>query len=190
MNEAMRARTEESLVDAAKRGDLDAFTELVRRAQERIYALIYGMTRNRQDADDLTQETFLSAYRAMPGFGGRSTFSTWAHRIAVNLTLNHLKKRGREKGRTELDENAALPEGSAADHLSPEDETLRAGLHEKIDEAIRALPPLYRAAFTLVEMRGMSHAEAAEILGCSENTVSWRMHKARKMLRETLKDEI
>ncbi len=186
----MGGRTEESLVDAAKRGDLDAFTELVRRTQERIHAVIYGMTRDRQDADDLTQETFLSAYRALPGFGGRSSFSTWAHRIAVNLTLNHLKKKGREKGRAELDENAALPEDRAAGPAAPESETERARLQEKIERAIADLPPGYRAAFTLVELQGMSHAEAAEVLGCAENTVSWRIHKARKALRERLKDEL
>lgn len=190
MNETTRDRTEESLVAEAKRGGLDAFTELVRRTQERIYAVIYGMTRNHQDADDLLQETFLSAYRALPRFGGRSSFSTWAYRIAFNMTLNHLKRKGREKGRASLDENAVLPDAAGGGPPSPERESRRAELQGKIDGAIAALPPIYRAAFTLVALQGMSHGEAAAILGCSENTVSWRMHKSRKMLQERLKGEI
>lgn len=173
----------------AKLGSLDAFSELVRRVQERIYAVIYGMTRNHQDADDLMQETFLSAYRALPGFGGRSSFSTWTHRIAVNLTLNHLKKKGREKGRSSLDEGIAIPDQRSAAGPSPEGESARSEIREKLDRAIAALPPIYRAAFTLVALQGMAHAEAASVLGCAENTVSWRMYKARKMLQEMLKDE-
>jgi RNA polymerase sigma-70 factor (ECF subfamily) len=186
----MRERSEESLVAGAKSGSLDAFSELVRRVQERIYAVIYGMTRNHQDTDDLMQETFLSAYRALSGFAGRSSFSTWTHRIAVNLTLNHLKRKGREKGRSSLDEGIALPDQAGAAVPSPEGESLRTELREKLDQAIAALPPIYRAAFTLVAVQGMAHAEAGSVLGCSENTISWRMHKARKMLQGRLKNDL
>jgi RNA polymerase sigma-70 factor (ECF subfamily) len=190
MNGTMRESTEESLVGEAKRGSLDAFTELVRRTQARVYSMIFRMTRNHEDADDLMQETFLSAYRALPKFDGRSSFSTWAYRIAMNMTLNHLKRKGREKGRTSLDENAALPESAGGDPPSPESESLRTELQGKIDGAIADLPAIYRAAFTLVALQGMSHGDAAAILGCSENTVSWRMHRSRKMLQERLKGEI
>ena len=190
MNETMRGRTEEALIDGAKKGDLDAFAELVRRAQPKVYAVIIGMTGNHQDADDLMQEAFLAAYRALPRFGGRSSFTTWAYRIAVNLTINHLKRKGREKGRTSLDANAPLPDRAGGDPPSPEGESLRTELRDRIDGAIAALPPIFRAAFTLVAIQGMSHGEAAAILGCSENTVSWRMFKSRKMLQERLKGEI
>jgi RNA polymerase sigma-70 factor, ECF subfamily len=183
MNGRMRDQPDDALVEAAKRGDLDAYGELVRRVQERIYATIFGMTRNHEDADDLVQETFMSAYRSLAGFGGRSSFYTWAYRIAVNLTLNHLKRRRREKGRESLDENAAVP---GSDGPTPEGDSLRAELRGKLDEAIAALPAIYRAAFNLVALQGLPHGQAAEILGCSENTVSWRMHKARKMLQERL----
>ena len=189
MNGAMRERTEDALVEEAKKGNLDAFSELVRRVQERVYAVIFALTRNHQDTDDLMQETFFSAYRALAGFAGRSRFSTWTHRIAVNLTLNHLKKKGREKGRMSFDESVAIPEQSGPAAPSPEGESLGTELREKLDLAIASLPPIYRAAFALVVLQGMAHAEAAAVLGCSENTVSWRMHKARKMLQERLKDE-
>jgi len=190
MNVAMRERSDESLVAEAKQGSLDAFSELVRRVQEQVYAVIYTMTRNHQDTDDLMQETFLSAYRALFGFAGRSRFSTWTHRIAVNLTLNHLKRKGREKGRTSLDEGVRIPDQPGRAAPSPEGESLGNELREKLDLAVASLPPIYRAAFTLVALQGMAHGEAASVLGCSENTVSWRMHKARKMLQDRLKDEL
>jgi RNA polymerase sigma-70 factor (ECF subfamily) len=188
MNGAMRDRADETLVASAREGNLEAFGELARRVQERIYAVIYGMTRDHQDTDDLMQETFLSAYRAIGRFGGRSSFYTWVYRIAVNLTLNHLRRKGREKGKTSLDERTALPGGASAAWTSPEGESAQSELRARLNAALAGLAPIYRAAFSLVVGQGMSHGEAAEVLGCSENTVSWRMHKARKMLRDRLKD--
>jgi len=188
MNGQMRDQADETLVEEAKNGSLDAYAELVRRVQERIFATVYGMTRNHQDAADLVQDTFLSAYRALPGFGGRSSFYTWTYRIAVNLTLNHLKRKTREKDREVLDENRAIPDAGPAAGTSPEADSARAELRERLDEAVASLPPIYRAAFALVAVDGWSHARAAEVLGCSENTVSWRMHKARKMLQARLKE--
>jgi RNA polymerase sigma-70 factor (ECF subfamily) len=160
--------------------------ELVRRLQERVYHTIFGLTRNHQDADDLTQETFMFAYKALRGFKGRSSFYTWVYRIAVNLTLNHLKKKSREKGREDFEDNAAVFDKAEYAGRSPEGDSLRKELQEKLDEAIGALSPPYRAAFHLVIVQGMSHGQAAAVLGCSENTVSWRMHKARKMLQARL----
>jgi len=160
--------------------------ELVRRLQERIHRMIYGMTRNPQDADDLTQETFMTAYRSLPRFKGRSSFYTWLYRIAVNLTLNHLKKRGREKGFQPFKDGVAVPDKAESAGRSPLGDSARRELEERLAEAVAVLPPPYRAAFQLVVVEEFTHARAAEILGCSENTVSWRMHKARKMLRARL----
>jgi len=186
VKEPMDDRAEDLLVDLTGDGRTEAFLELVRRFQERIHRTIYGMTRNLQDADDLTQETFLAAYRALPGFERRSSFYTWLYRIAVNLTLNHLKKRGREKNRDAFEDNVAVLEKAEYDVRSPEGDSLRRELEEKINEAVAALPPLYEATFQLVAVEGLSHGQAGELLGCSENTVSWRMHKARKMLQAAL----
>jgi len=187
MTEDARERADEVLVAEAKAGRIDAYAELVRRTQEKIYRTIFGMTRNHEDTDDLIQETFMYAYKAIKGFEQKSSFYTWVYRIAVNLTLNFLKKRGRQKGRQEFDDNLAGLDLAASGASSPEGDSLQRELREKLDEAIRRLPLGYRAAFNLVTIQGMSHGRAAEILGCSENTVSWRMHKARKMLQERLK---
>jgi RNA polymerase sigma-70 factor (ECF subfamily) len=185
MNEAMGDETDERLVFRAKQGDVEAFTELVRSCQERVFRTILSFTRNVQDADDLMQETFLQAYRNLGEFKGRSSFFTWVYRIAVNRSLNFLKKKRQEKGRETLDDNTpASDEGPAA--ASPETDSLREELRRKMKEAIDGLPLLYRAAFVLVVDQGLSHDQAARVLKCAANTVAWRMHRARKLLQKKL----
>jgi len=186
MNDNMVDAADDVLVAWAKSGRKDAYIELVRRVQEKIYNMIIGMTRNHQDANDLTQETFMVAYKALDRFKQKSSFYTWAYRIAVNLTLNFLKKKGREKGREDFEDNTELFDRTEYAALSPEGDSLKKELKEKLDEAIGKLPPVYKAAFNLVVLQGMSHGQAADVLGCSESTVSWRMHKARKMLQSRL----
>jgi len=186
MNENMQDAANDGLVERAKSGQMEAYVELVRGIQEKIYHTIFGMTRNHEDADDLTQETFMYAYKALGSFNRKSSFYTWAYRIAVNLTLNHLKKKGREKGREDFEDSAAVLDRTEYAALSPEGDSLKKELKEKLEEAIEKLPPAYKAAFSLVVLQGMAHAEAAKLLGCSESTVSWRMHKARKMLQARL----
>lgn len=187
MNDRIEEFGDERLVELAKKGNINAFAELARRLQEKVYRTIFGMTRNHQDAADLTQETFMYAYKALREFKQKSSFYTWVYRIAVNLTLNFLKKKGREKGRQDFEDDASVIDKAAYAALSPEGDSLKRELKEKLDEAIESLPLPYKASFNLVVFQGMSHSQAAEILGCSENTVSWRMHKARKMLQEKLK---
>lgn len=186
MDEKKLEISEDALVTQAKSGRMDAYAELVRRIQTKIYNTIFGMTRNHEDADDLTQDTFMFAYKALGHFKEQSSFYTWVYRIAVNLTLNHLKKKGREKGRADFEDNAAVLERKEYAALTPEGDSLKREFREKLEEAIESLAPLYKAAFTLVVMQEMSHGRAAEILGVSENTVSWRMFKARKMLQKKL----
>jgi len=187
MNVRMDDRKDEDLVVLARSGRPEAFMELVRRHRERIFVMIYGMTRDRSDAEDLTQETFLAAYRALGRFRQRSSFYTWVYRIAVNLSLNFLKKRGRERDRMVFDENLAPADPAAGAVASPEETSAQSELEAKLAEAVEALPPLFKAAFLMVANQGLSHAEAARILGCTENTVSWRMHKARKLLRARMR---
>lgn len=177
---------DDDLVGRAQAGDIEAFTELAGLIQEKVYHTILGMTRNQEDAGDLTQETFMYAYRSLKSFKRQSSFYTWVYRIAVNLTLNFLKKKGREKGTESFEDKAAVFDKAGYEALSPEGDSLLRELKDKINEAIAALSLPYRAAFNLVVFQGLSHGQAAEILGCSENTVSWRMHKARKMLQAKL----
>lgn len=178
---------EDVLVESARRGSREAFVALVRRHRGRVYGLIRRMVGNPVDADDLAQEVFLTAWRSIPSFKGEASFSTWLYRIAVNLTLSFLKRKGREKGRVELTERAIAGDAAAVEGDSPERDV---GLHEiarRVDEAVGTLPPHLRTSFVLVVGQGMSHAQAAQVLGCPENTVSWRMHKARKLLRARLR---
>ena len=187
MNENMSDFADDLLVKQAKQGDVDAYTELVRRFQEKIYHTILSLTRNKQDANDLAQETFMHAYKFLRNFKQRSTFYTWIYRIAVNLTLNFLKRRKRDEKKQVQLEDYSLDVKSAASTLSPEGYSMKKELSEKLKEAIGSLPLTYRASFVLVVFQGMTHSQAAKVLRCSENTVSWRMHKARRMLQQKLR---
>lgn len=186
----MSEERDEGLVAAARRGDRPAFAELVRRSRERVYGMIVGLTRNRQDAEDLLQETYLKAFRALGGFRGDADFATWIYRIGLNLTLNHLKRRGRERNRAEYDENLAPSDPPPGESGSPEAASAAGELEAGIEAAVAALPPHFKDAFVLVVRRGLSHADAARELGCSEGTVAWRMHKARKILRARLRPDL
>ena len=179
--------SEDRLLHLAKQEDVEAFAELARRYQGRIYNLILGLTKNHLEADDLAQETFLLAYRSLRKFKQNSSFYTWLYRIAVNRVLNFFKKSQREKRKTEaVVINLAWERPSERTLSNPEKTSWGEELSEKIDRAVQALPASYKAAFILVEYEEMSHREAAYVLKCSEKTVSWRLHKARKILQSKL----
>jgi RNA polymerase sigma-70 factor (ECF subfamily) len=173
------------LVEEARRGGREAFAELIRRHERRIYGVALRMSGDHSDAADLAQEVFLTAWRAIGSFRSGSRFYTWLYRIAVNTSLTFLKKRSREKDRVPFDENLSF--GAPSRGLSPSPEGRAAELSARIDEGITALPPRFRATFALVVDQGLSHSDAARVLGCTENTVSWRMHKARKLLQARLR---
>ncbi|OGD17984.1 MAG: hypothetical protein A2V76_08120 [Candidatus Aminicenantes bacterium RBG_16_63_14] len=183
----MDERPEDRLVEEARRGGREAFAELVRRHERRVYGVVFRMAGNRSDADDLAQEVFLTAWKAIASFNRSASFYTWLYRIAVNKSLTFLKKRRREKDRTEFDENLSVAASARGLPSSPEGSSVLSELRGRMDEAIESLPAPFRASFVLVAGEGLSHADAARVLGCSENTVSWRMHKARKLLQARLK---
>jgi RNA polymerase sigma-70 factor (ECF subfamily) len=187
MEKDMEGPGDDLLVEQAKQGDVEAFAELARRSQQRIHRAILALTGNLQDADDLAQETFMQAYKTLRDFRQQASFFTWLYRIAINLTLNFLKRKKKERMKETLDESLPLEFGSEILVGSPERDSLEKELSEKLKEAVDSLPIPYRASFVLVAFQGMTHGEAAQILRCSENTVSWRMHKARKMLQAKLK---
>jgi RNA polymerase sigma-70 factor (ECF subfamily) len=182
----MDDRPEERLVEEAQRGGREAFGELVRRHERRIYGVVYRMAGNHADADDLAQEVFLTAWRAMGSFRRGSSLYTWLYRIAVNASLTLLRKRGRERDRAVFDENTAATDRAHGESSAPERSSTMNEIRARVDEAIASLPAHFRASFVLVAGEGLSHRDAARVLGCSENTVSWRMHKARKLLRARL----
>lgn len=183
----MDAFSEERLVSDAREGNLDAFTDLMQRYHARIYKTVFWLTKDHNDTDDLVQEAFLHAYKNLGSFKQKSSFSTWVYRIAVNRTLNFLKKRSHEKKKTIIPvEDCSGDLIGESSFVSPEKQSLQKELREKLGEAIRALPLPYRASFVLVVIQGMSHQHASRVLRCSENTVSWRMFRARKMLQKKL----
>ncbi len=185
----MEELSDSRLVGLAKTGDVEAFAELARRYQEKVFRTVLSLTRNRSDADDLTQEAFMHAFRALQGFKQEAGFYTWIYRIAVNLTLNFLKKSApvrllQRELNPELQGGTQNPDRADS---SPERLSLNKELRRKLRAAVEALPLGYRLAFLLVELQGMSHRQASYVLRCSENTVSWRMHRARKMLQSRLR---
>ncbi len=179
--------SEDQLVKLAKQGDLEAFSELAGRFKQKIYNTILSFTKNHQDTDDLTQETFVYAFKSLKNFKQRSSVYTWFYRIAVNRTLTFLKKRSREKNRDVFSEDHSFRRSGEASNASPERYSLKMELTERLNKAIDSLPLLYKTPFILVVFQGMTHAQAAGVLSCSENTVSWRMFKARKMLQIKLR---
>lgn len=187
----MEELSEDRLIGMAKTGDVEAFSELVRRHQAKVYRMILSLTRNTLDADDLTQEAFLQAFKSLRGFKQKAGFYTWLYRIAVNLTLNFLKKTGTERTKRaglnmEIQTASSSPNGPN-EPAPPEIRSLRRELRDRLQDAVAALPRGYRLAFVLVEFQGLSHRQASLVLRCSENTVSWRMHRARRMLQSSIK---
>ena len=180
------------LVKQARRGDLAAYDELVRRYQERVYATIYHMTANHEDANDLAQESFIKAYQALRSFKGGSSFYTWVYRIAVNKTINFLKQR-RTKGQMSLDDldfNAEHDPDLVAliSDKTPRREVALAELQEKLNAAMQKLSEPHRLVVTLHDVQGLSHEEIAKIMECNIGTVRSRLFYARQQLQAYLSD--
>jgi RNA polymerase sigma-70 factor (ECF subfamily) len=185
--------TEESdLVKRAQRGDMDAYDELVRRYQERIYATIYHMTSNHEDANDLAQETFIKAFQALKSFKGGSSFYTWVYRIAVNKTINFLKQRKNKAHMSlnDLDFNAEHDPDLVAliSDKTPRREVNLTELQEKLNSALQKLSEPHRLVVTLHDVQGLSHEEIARIMDCNIGTVRSRLFYARQQLQAYLSD--
>ncbi len=167
-------------VRRCQQGDLEAFEALVRRYQRMIDSLAYRMSGSLHDAADISQEVFLQAYRRMEQFEQKSKFSSWLYRICLNTCLNWRQAASR---RTRLQEQWAH-ESPAISCESPEAED--GELTNRIQAALLKLPARQRAAVILTTYDGLSHGEAAKVLGCSETTVSWRLFAARNKLKRLL----
>jgi RNA polymerase sigma-70 factor (ECF subfamily) len=181
-----------ALVRRAQREDTAAYDELVRRYQERIYATIYHMTSNHEDANDLTQESFIKAYRALKTFKGDSSFYTWIYRIAVNKTINFLKLR---KNRVQLslndmDFNAEHDPDLVAlvSHNTPRRDLGLSELQEKLNTAMQKLSEHHRMVVVLHDIQGLSHEEVGAIMDCNVGTVRSRLFYARQQLQAFLAD--
>jgi RNA polymerase sigma-70 factor, ECF subfamily len=181
---------EASLVAQARSGDTGAFNELTERYQRNIFRLAQNITQNREDAEDVLQETFLKAYEHLPDFHGDSKFYTWVVRIAVNEALMKLRKRKWDKT-VWLDEPVQTGEDTVAREIAvwednPEQRYSKEELHEILDKAVNGLAPPYRTVFVLRDMEGLSTEETAEALELSVPAVKSRLLRARLQLRDKL----
>ncbi len=181
-----------TLVRQAQSGDYTAFDVLVQKYQERIYGTLYHMTSNHEDANDLTQETFIKAYKALGSFKGDSSFFTWVYRIGVNKTINFLKGRKNKihLSLNDLDFNAEHdPEiMTFISDKTPRRDMGLTELQEKLNEAMQKLSDVHRLVVTLHDVQGLSHEEISKIMDCNTGTVRSRLFYARQQLQGHLAD--
>ena len=185
---------DEELVARTQAGDARAFDRLVVRFSPRLYGLVYNMTSNHEDTNDLLQEIFAKAYRSIKGFQGKSSFYTWMHSIAVNMAINFLKKRARRMTMSldDVDNGIANdPEfiEATSDH-DPRHQANLGELQKKLNEAMMKLSEEHRAVVTLFDIQGMPHAEIAKIMKISEGTVRSRLFYAHRQLQNYLQEFI
>lgn len=181
---------EGDLVERAKAGDMEAFAELVRRYERRIYRMARQITQNDEDAEDVLQESFLKAFEHLDSFQGQSKFYTWVTRIAVNESLMKLRKRKSDRT-VSLDENIETDEEPIVREIAvwddtPESKYSQEELREILERAIDSLKPIFRTVFILRDVEEMSTEETAEVLGLSVAAVKSRLLRARLQLRERL----
>jgi RNA polymerase sigma-70 factor (ECF subfamily) len=166
---------EKTLIARSRNGDWEAFGTLIQNNQRMIHSLAYRMSGSQADAEDLAQETFVAAYRGLPTYRGDARFSSWLYRIAINQCIRW-RKTERRRGVTDRDWMAADVGSVSHDNHG-----------ERVQEALNLLPAKQRAAVVLTLFDDMTHAQAAQILGCAETTLSWRLFAARRRLAVILK---
>lgn len=178
------------IVRRVQAGEVAAFDRLIVKYRERVFGVIYNLTSNREDASDLTQDTFIKAFQAINRFQGNCSFFTWLYKIAVNSTLTHLRRNrmrsffsleriNEEGGSAEIIDRLTDKKGADRDAYLHE-------LQEKLNEAMQKLSIPHRTVITLFEIDGLSHAEIAEVVGCSQGTVRSRLHYAKQFLQGEL----
>jgi RNA polymerase sigma-70 factor (ECF subfamily) len=187
-----RTDEDQALVARTQSGEAHAFDQLVVKYTPRLYGLVYNMTANHEDTNDLLQDVFAKAYKAIRGFRGKSSFYTWIHSIAVNMTLNFLKKRGRRYHLSLDDMDASIHNDKEFLELtatsSPVREADLSELQRRLNEAMMKLSEEHRAVVTMFHIQGMPHAEISKILRVSEGTVRSRLFYANRQLQNYLEE--
>jgi len=179
--------SEAEAIERAKGGDGESFEALYSLHKRRVYSLCLRMTGNTAEAEDLTQEAFLQLYRKIATFRGESAFSTWLHRLAVNVVLMHLRKKGLPEVSLQETLDPAEEDGPKRD-IGSQDQVLAGSIDRvNLERAIESLPPGYRIIFVLHDIEGYEHNEIAEMMGCSIGNSKSQLHKARMKLRDLLK---
>lgn len=178
------------MLQAVLAGDGTAYQGLVEKYQNRVYAMVYGMVRNTEDARDLTQEAFVKAFRNLKSFRLESSFYTWLYRIAMNLAIDHTRKQKRRETK-EFDEEIGTRDGDGGisdlhRSQSPRKALERKQLMSAINEALQKLPDEQRQIVVLREVQGLSYREISEVMDIPEGTVMSRLYYARKKLQKLL----
>lgn len=164
------------LCKRCQQGDVHALEELYKRHKDKVFALVFRMTNNVQDAEDIVQEIFVQVHRKIADFRGDAAFSSWLYRVSTNITLSALRRKKRQSREVASDEIQAKPQSQTARLLKP-----------FLEEAIASLPPKSRMVFVLHDIQGFQHNEIADMLNCSEGTSKSQLHKARAQLRKFLR---
>ncbi len=184
--------TDQQLVQRTQRGDLRAFDLLVLKYQGRIAALVSRYVSDAGEVEDVTQEAFIKAYRALGKFRGDSAFYTWLYRIAANAAKNHLVAKGRRPGAdaTIQDAESFDQGGMLSESASPEALAMGGELAEVVESALNALPDELKSALILREFDGLSYEDIADVLGCPVGTVRSRIFRAREAVDQRVKEQI
>lgn len=186
---------EEKLIEKAKLGDKEAFGQLIMKHERRVYNVALQMVKNEEDAKDIAQDALIKVYRNINKFSGKSSFTTWIHRVTMNTALDALRKKKsrKEKDTYSLDERMEVNKDSDI-HLRtsqadmPEDVLLRQERKDALEDALQELKEDHRSVIVLREIQGLSYQEIAEVLETSEGTVKSRINRGRKKLKEILMD--
>ena len=188
------ADADRGLVARAQKGDTAAFDQLVVKYSPRLYGMIYHMTSNKEDANDLMQDVFAKAYRSLSRFRGKSSFYTWIYAIGTNMTLNFLKKRKRRAAWSLDDLDSGIQNDDAmvdiAHSANPRHQSDVNELQKKLNEAMQSLSDDHRAVVTMFDIQGIPHAEISKILKVSEGTVRSRLFYAHQQLQGCLEEFI
>ena len=187
------AETDQQLVKKTQAGDTRAFDLLVLKYQPKILSLVRNYVKDADEVQDVAQEAFIKAYRALPGFRGDSAFYTWLYRIAVNTAKNHLVSRGRRPPGSDIDVADAEQydvSGALQDQDTPENQLFRDELSAVVDAAIAELPDDLRTAVTLREFEGLSYEGIAKVMDCPVGTVRSRIFRARESIDRRVKIQL
>lgn len=181
---------DEELVDSILAGNVNDYDGLVRRYADRLYSVIYNMTSNHEDTNDLLMEVFDKAFRSLPKYKRNASFYTWIYRVAVNHTLNFIqknKKRRNDMSLNDLSFDERYEQDLKDDKVIAGDKSAELGeLQKKLNESLQKLSEDHRAVVVLYDIDGMAHADIAKVLGCSEGTVRSRLHYAHQNLQKLL----
>ena len=178
---------ERDMIERASRGDAAAFNRLMEQHERRMYAVALRMCGNREDAQDCLQEAMLRVYRAIGGFKGQSSFSTWVYRITMNTCLDELRRK-KNRQSTSLDSLLDMGWSPSDDTNAPEKQAMRSELRRNLNRAIQELPEEMRSAVVLRDIQGFSYEEIAHMLEINVGTIKSRISRGREKLREKMKE--